>query len=328
MYNIGLTIFIYFQHLREDQQLFDITLVAGDGNQVPAHKVILAATSKFFCSILSKNSHAHPLVFLKGVAHKDLVSLLDFMYEGEVTVGQEELNSFLEAGQTLGMRGLTRNKTGLVTEAVGATGGEKKQKNPKIARVQGGAVLVKTEVEETEQVEFYDDNENNSGDMRFDGDAGKGDLDPFLDLGVKGLSGPSVLGGWFEKGRVPNEVSFVKSEVQEESLEEVELPEIMKNIIDFPNIKEISSPLIMNPSTEQRLEMFYPYVRSSSDTGKKVWQCILCAKPYQQKSKVIQHVENIHMKGVFRYPCPHCSKVMETFKGQENHTKVHNLKED
>ena len=83
----------------------------------------------------------------------------------------------------------TRNKTGLVTEAVGATGGSKKQKNPNIARVQGGAVVVKTEVEETEQVEFYDDNENNSGDMRFEGDAGQGDLDPFLDLGVKGLSG-------------------------------------------------------------------------------------------------------------------------------------------
>ena len=105
-----------FQLLREDRELFDITLVCGDGDQVPTHKLILAASSQFFCNILKRNPHPHPLVFLKGVSHKDLLFLLDFFYMGEVTVGQEELDSFLEAGKTLGVKGLMMKKIGPVTE--------------------------------------------------------------------------------------------------------------------------------------------------------------------------------------------------------------------
>ena len=38
------------------------------------------------------------------------------MYTGEATVGQEELDSFREAGKTLGVKGLMMNKIGPGTE--------------------------------------------------------------------------------------------------------------------------------------------------------------------------------------------------------------------
>ena len=39
----------------------------------------------------------------------DLVSVLEFMYSGEVNVSQEDLNSFLAVAEDLRVRGLTQN---------------------------------------------------------------------------------------------------------------------------------------------------------------------------------------------------------------------------
>ena len=44
-----------FGGLREDKDLTDVTLACEDGQQVDAHKVILAASSPFFKDILKRN---------------------------------------------------------------------------------------------------------------------------------------------------------------------------------------------------------------------------------------------------------------------------------
>jgi len=97
-----------FRELREDKDFFDITL-ACDDDQVEAHKVILSACSPFFRTVLKRNKHQHPLVYLKGVRYTDLLSVLNFMYHGEVNVAQEELNSFLAVAEDLKVKGLTQN---------------------------------------------------------------------------------------------------------------------------------------------------------------------------------------------------------------------------
>merc|ERR1719233_2278196 len=74
-----------------------------------SHKVILSACSPFFRGILRRNPHQHPLLYLKGVKYADLVSVLNFMYHGEVNVAQEELNSFLAVAEDLKVKGLTQN---------------------------------------------------------------------------------------------------------------------------------------------------------------------------------------------------------------------------
>ena len=80
-----------FRDIREEKDFFDVTL-ACDDSQVEAHKVILAACSPWFRNILRRNPHQHPLLYLKGVKYKELVCVLNFMYQGEVNVAQEELN--------------------------------------------------------------------------------------------------------------------------------------------------------------------------------------------------------------------------------------------
>jgi len=99
-----------FRELREDKDFFDVTL-ACDDEQLQAHKVILSACSPFFRTILRRNKHEHPLLYLKGVKYVDLVSVLNFMYHGEVNVAQEELNSFLAVAEDLKVKGLTQGNT-------------------------------------------------------------------------------------------------------------------------------------------------------------------------------------------------------------------------
>ena len=99
-----------FRELREDKDFFDVTL-ACDDDQIQAHKVILSACSPFFRKVLRRNKHEHPLLYLKGVKYADLVSVLSFMYHGEVDISQEDLNTFLAVAQDLKVKGLTE-KTG------------------------------------------------------------------------------------------------------------------------------------------------------------------------------------------------------------------------
>ena len=96
-----------FRDLRGDESFFDVTLAFDDG-QLQAHKVILSACSSFFSRVLHRIIHEHPLLYLKGVKKADLISVLDFMYLGEVNVAEDELSSFLSVAGELQVKGLTR----------------------------------------------------------------------------------------------------------------------------------------------------------------------------------------------------------------------------
>jgi len=99
-----------FRDIRKSQDFFDCTLSCGS-RQIQAHKIVLSACSPFFRSILSQNPHQHPLLYLKGIQFTDLQAVLSFMYNGEVNVAQEELNSFLAVAEDLQVKGLTENIT-------------------------------------------------------------------------------------------------------------------------------------------------------------------------------------------------------------------------
>jgi len=99
-----------FRELREEEDFFDITLACED-DQIKAHKVILSACSPFFRTVLKRNRHEHPLLYLKGVKFSELQAVLNFMYQGEVNVAQEDLNSFLAVAEELKVKGLTQSHT-------------------------------------------------------------------------------------------------------------------------------------------------------------------------------------------------------------------------
>ena len=96
-----------FRKLRGKREFTDVTLVCEDGQQVEAHKVILASSSPFFEKLLQKSKHPHPLIYIRGFQSKDFTSILDFLYFAEANVYQEDLDSFLAIAEVIQLKGLT-----------------------------------------------------------------------------------------------------------------------------------------------------------------------------------------------------------------------------
>ena len=53
-----------------------------------------------------KSDHSKMLVYLKGISNKGLQQVLDFLYNGEVSIDQENMNDFLETCKELEVKGL------------------------------------------------------------------------------------------------------------------------------------------------------------------------------------------------------------------------------
>ena len=97
-----------FNYLRKNEQLFDVTLVADDGKHFSSHKLVLASSSDFFQDIVhnSKSKQHDFFIYLAGVRSEELEYILDYIYNGEVQLYQEHMNSFLDIAQKLKIKGL------------------------------------------------------------------------------------------------------------------------------------------------------------------------------------------------------------------------------
>jgi len=96
--------------LRDDDQLCDVTIACEEGVFL-GHKIVLFASSLLFRNILKKHTHPHPLIYLKNITGRDMASLLDFMYYGEVKLEKEQLTSFSAAAEELQVLGLTSSSS-------------------------------------------------------------------------------------------------------------------------------------------------------------------------------------------------------------------------
>ena len=92
--------------LRKDTDLSDVTLISDDKVKFSAHKILLSSCSNLFKFILKSNTQANPLLYLGGVNSVNLGFILDYIYQGEVNIYQEQLDSFLESAQKLEIQGL------------------------------------------------------------------------------------------------------------------------------------------------------------------------------------------------------------------------------
>ncbi|XP_017048236.1 modifier of mdg4 isoform X2 [Drosophila ficusphila] len=103
----------YLRHLtysldnhRLNDDFVDVSLCV-DGRRIKAHKVVLSSCSSYFKEIFKENPHPHPVIIFKFIKFEDLNSIIEFMYQGEVNVQQEALQSFLQTAELLAVQGLT-----------------------------------------------------------------------------------------------------------------------------------------------------------------------------------------------------------------------------
>ena len=97
-----------FHALRRESRFCDVT-IACDGKSIEAHKLVLSASSSVFNTILKKYSHPHPFIYLKGAKAVDMDAIVEFMYCGEVKVGEDQLESFIETAEEFGVEGLCQD---------------------------------------------------------------------------------------------------------------------------------------------------------------------------------------------------------------------------
>ena len=95
-----------FKQVLQNKEFVDVTLVSGDDVKIGAHRIILSTGSGFFRSVLSENTHHHPVIYLRGVNYEILQALVDFLYLGHVKIQQHLLNSFMETALDLNVHGL------------------------------------------------------------------------------------------------------------------------------------------------------------------------------------------------------------------------------
>ena len=87
----------------------DVTLVSDDQKPFKAHRYILSFFSPVLKNILINNPHSHPLIYLRGVNHQDLASIMQLIYAGKTSVYHSNFKSFTQAAKHLQIKKLAEN---------------------------------------------------------------------------------------------------------------------------------------------------------------------------------------------------------------------------
>ena len=101
-----------FGLFRNAEYLHDVTLVSDDHKQVSAHKLVLSACSEYFRNIFKNNAskNVHPILCLDGISSADLENMVEYIYNGEIQIFQDNLDRFLTIAQRFRLEGLLSNE--------------------------------------------------------------------------------------------------------------------------------------------------------------------------------------------------------------------------
>ena len=260
-----------FKDIKDEKDFMDVTLSCGE-SQVTAHKVVLSACSSFFRSVLRRNPHQHPLLYMKGVSFSDLKSLLDFMYYGEVHIAQENLNSFLSVAEELQVKGLTQSSTNssnsnqTQTSTATTRSNTSSHVNPRV-KPQADSEVV--EVEEVQKVKP-------------------------------------------EPGRSGGEHQVVASyeeeyqDYQEEEGYGEEAEEYGQDLYSGQQAESASG------GEDHTVLFQYIDKKTSSDDNSTYFECNICLKTGRREHLIISHLQTVHFPDSFSYNCQFCESTFRS----------------
>nr|ACO10878.1 Broad-complex core protein isoform 6 [Caligus rogercresseyi] len=318
-----------FSELRQDEDFYDVTL-ACESKQVKAHKVILSACSPFFRSLIKSVSHAHPLLYLRGIKFAHLEALLSFMYNGEVNVTQEELTEFLSIAEELKIRGLTQegsssSSSGTVVpkeETPTPPPNKRPRLNHKPPSLKAGPSSISAR--------------NNVEPITIDEDDDEDDL---LSAGPlkreEEVSHHPPGGGRESQQQHPASTTAVyDNELHEEKYipgtdflsggtEDVDF-----NSEDHSGYGEAhtstpgGSSLAMNENEEMNEKLNAEINKLIKRTPDGLYQCIPCKKTTKRLQNLQFHVESLHVI-TDGFECKFCGTVLKTRQSHQKHVKKH-----
>ena len=121
----SLTWHTYSDHLRSmmkelmlNEDFSDVTLVTEDKKHINANINILSTCSPVFRDILKINRKSSPIIYLRGVQHSEMESIMQFIYLGEATFYGERMDEFLDVAKSLEIKELLNAAKESIDEVV------------------------------------------------------------------------------------------------------------------------------------------------------------------------------------------------------------------
>ena len=287
-----------FGLFRNESYLHDVTLVSSDRKHVSAHKLVLSASSEYFKDIFQQTKHGQPILCLEGVNSKELKNVLDYIYEGQVKINQEELESFMEISQRFQLEGLMFQKenTSLDTEEV-----------------------LEIELDEDEDAEEEEKKEDISNDTKVE--ENKEEIVKGIEEEEKKKKFATILDSFEDREKNRNE----KLEKQFSAFIKEECPEPTKEN------KMKSRKRSMGPTESMKIQLHgtespteIEHILDKNITRKKgIWTCKVCGKMEKRYIRNLKfHVET-HLAGL-SLPCKSCERNFTTTNALRIHKSNYN----
>ena len=322
-----------YQDLRNDTDFSDVTLVCEEDMQLEAHRTVLIACSPFFRTILKKNKHSHPMIYIRGLNARDLVAVVDFIYYGKVNINQEDLERFLDLAEELQLKGLAgakesrRNNTGNYVK-------DQKQQNYQRQRIYIEEKLsdLLPPVEESgskclqnNAVTLVDTGKRllaagtimEEFRVKIDDSTGE----PIKMLNQEHLTGKNGQGPIYSHELLESDAKLERNITQSYSHDIV-------NMVKFDADK-----IVVSDITTLDLKEKVDSLMERADDGQNKWMCTICGKTTKGSGKstkgilcnarndMRRHIET-HMKGML-YPCKQCGVVTRSSSALKQHIYRH-----
>jgi len=298
-----------FRDIRDEKDFFDVTLACDDDSQIQAHKVIIAACSPFFRNVLRKNQtpnqNQNLVLYLKGVKYKELVSVLNFMYMGEVNVAQDDLNSFLAVAEDLRVKGLTQGSGGSERPKSESRSSVTRPRDtpassePPVKRSRpSAAASTPSSSSFQQQPQSYDD-----------------DIQEVVPVKSEPGTAAAAAHAQYDPGQQENQVAL--EEQYDESYDYGQYGEGYDDgsgMID-PNT---GMPIQTADGNKDVDDLVMSLTSKEVNQSEVNWRCNQCHYSSKRKHNVMEHVEAKHLESQ-QFPCNYCATICPNRKSLRNH---------
>lgn len=332
------------QELRHDEELFDVTIACGDGDEtIEAHKVVLSACSPFFRQLFRKAKQSYPLIYLRGILITELSALMEYIYTGQTQVLAEDVNKFIRIAQDLKINGLAdeieesscneKNESGEQTLKIFDDIGASDNVMVTDSEASGNQTLIKEISNRMEKVKHEGDFLWKCTECGFRAKT-KTKLGFHVETHLDGFTHTCLHCGKEHKTRVAlkqhinNKHKNPKKELEQDGgivpdtikLEIHQKDDKVDSLVPEESLVELDGSIndslfVLSESEKlqnenlrseisKRMEKF-----EDSEQG-SMWKCIECGKVLKKKLKLEGHVET-HLEG-FTHTCTKCGKIHKT----------------
>jgi len=285
-----------FKDLLACENFVDCTLSCGQAGQtINAHRVVLSACSPYFRQVLSNlGAWQHPVIILKDIKYEDLAGIVEFIYHGEVSIDQDCLPGFLQAAESLRIKGLTEDSKG-------------KDNLRKLADLEEGSKAEKTNLIQKALEKLM----NGVGEVRNEEPTGQiVETENNNEQSMVSMEQAGVVGMEAEE----EEEALSESEIRESNLKNLDFQTMYQNFMSGATSEDSEGGKDVPPVMNDDGSLSFNFNDSNNPIGGGKKTCPFC---FQQLSwhALSRHIRDMHRAKSDLVTCKYC---MKTFRNKNS----------